>query len=140
MKERAKELYLQGYVCAESIVKAAADEGRVPEEYVKRASGFARGMSSGCVCGALAGAQLIIGATYGRTGTDQDPSECAAKAKALIDEFKKNYKVTCCRALGGKLEPDSPERKQQCSQIVEHAAGILEGILAQNPPNQPIPN
>lgn len=136
MKERAKELYFEGYVCAESIVKAAAEEGHVPAEYVKLATGFGQGMLSGCVCGALAGAQIVIGANCGRTSADQEPWECAEKSKALVDEFKKKYKVTCCRALGGKLERNSPEQKQNCSQIVEYVAEILDGILTQTPNNQ----
>ena len=133
MKERAKELYFEGYVCAESIVKAAAEEGRVPEEYIKVATGFGHGMLSGCVCGAVTGAQMIIGATYGRTTADQDRMVCAEMSKALVDEFKKTYKVTCCRALGGKLKRESPEQKEKCSQIIEHVAGILDGLLAENP-------
>ena len=133
MKERAKELYLEGFVCAESIVKAAAEEGRVPEEYIKVATGFGHGMSSGCICGAVAGAQMVIGATYGRTTADQDRTECTEKSKYLVDEFKKTYKVTCCRALGGKLIRDTPEQKEKCSQIIEHVAGILDGLLSENP-------
>ena len=133
MKERAKELYFEGYVCAESILKAAAEEGRVPEEYVRLATGFGQGMVSGCVCGALAGAQMVIGATHGRTDAGQDPTVCAEKAQFLVDQFKKTYRVTCCRALGGKLERGSPEQKQACSEIVEHVAGILDGLLAENP-------
>ena len=136
MKERAKDLYFEGYVCAESIVKAAAEEGRIPQEYVKLATGFGQGMLSGCVCGALAGAQLVIGANCGRTSADEDPWECAEKSKAFVDQFKKRYKVTCCRALGGKLERNSPEQKQTCSQIVEYVAGILDELLKQTPSNQ----
>ena len=133
MKARAKELYFEGYVCAESILKAAAEEGRVPEEYVRLATGFGQGMVSGCVCGALAGGQMVIGATYGRTDADQDPMVCAEKAKSLVDEFKKTYRITCCRALGGKLERGSSEQKQVCSEIVEHVAGILDGLLPESP-------
>jgi C_GCAxxG_C_C family probable redox protein len=144
LKERAKELYFDGYVCAESIVMAAAEEGRVPEEYVRLATGFGQGMVSGCVCGALAGAQMVIGAIYGRTTANQDPTACAEKAKSLVDEFKKTYRVTCCRALGGKLERGSPEQKEACSGIVEHVAGILDGLLAETPeqttPPRPLPS
>ena len=133
MKERAKELYFEGYVCAESIVKAAAEEGRVPQETIRLATGFGHGMVSGCICGAVAGAQMVIGATYGRTSADQDPMVCAEKSKYLVDEFKKTYKVTCCRALGGKLVRDTPEQKEKCSQIIGHVAGILDGLLAEDP-------
>ena len=117
MKERAKELYFEGYVCAELIVKAAAEEGRVPEEYIKVATGFGHGMLSGCVCGAVTGAQMIIGATYGRTTADQDRMVCAEMSKALVDEFKKTYKVTCCRALGGKLKRSRPNRRRNARRL-----------------------
>lgn len=129
MKQRAKEFYSDGYACAEAIVKAAAEEGHVPAEVVKLSSGFARGMSSGCLCGALAGAQLVIGAKFGRTSCAEDPAGCAERSKRLMDEFKGKYKMTCCRGLGGKLPTGSPERKELCTKIVGDVADILDGIL-----------
>jgi C_GCAxxG_C_C family probable redox protein len=134
MKQRAEELYGEGYACAESIVKAAAEKGHIPAEFVKLSSGYARGMSSGCLCGALAGAQLVIGAQFGRSSSDEDLAQCAIRSKQLIDEFKGKYKLTCCRGLGGKLPPDAPERKELCARIVGDVAEILGGILDRKQP------
>ena len=131
MKQRAKELYVEGYACAESIVKGGGRRRAYSADFVKLSSGFARGMSSGCLCGALAGAQLVIGAKFGRNSSAEDLLPCAERSKRLIDEFKGKYKLTCCRGLGGKLPPESPERKETCAKIVSDVADILDGILGE---------
>lgn len=129
MKARATALYLSGHVCGESIVKAAAEEGHLPADHVRLATGFGQGMLSGCVCGALAGAQIVLGARFGRLTTDEDPLPCGTRAMELVERFKAEYKVTCCRALSGKLDRNAPERVQKCAGIVGHVAGILEDML-----------
>lgn len=130
MKKLARDFYQQNYACSEAVVKAAAAKGLIPEDCARFATGFGRGMSSGCLCGAIAGAQMVIGAVHGRTGNDQDAITCQAKAQLLITEFKKQYRVTCCRVLSGKLPADSPERKARCTGIVGDVAEILERIVA----------
>lgn len=130
MKKLAKDFYSQGYSCSESVLKAAAEKGLIPEEYIKLSTAFSGGMSSGCLCGALAGSQLVISYNHGRTNSNEDSSECRAKAKEFIENFKEKHKFTCCKALSGKYDFGSPERKQNCMIIVEDAAEILENIAS----------
>ena len=129
MNKSAKEFYTQGYSCSEAILKAAAQKGYLPEELVKLSTAFSGGMSSGCLCGALAGAQLVISSNFGRKELNEDSSECRTKAKLFIENFKEKNKFTCCNALSRKYEFGSLERKQNCANLVEDAAEILEQIV-----------
>ena len=60
MKEKAIENYKNGYSCSESVVKAAIDSRLCDESLLACATPFSAGMSSGCLCGAVAGAQLVL--------------------------------------------------------------------------------
>jgi len=129
MEKLAKDFFNNGYSCSESILKAAASEGHLSEEMVKLATVFSGGMSSGCLCGALAGAQLVISSKFGRCDSSESPVECKAKAKDLLETFKETHKFTCCKALSGKYEFSSPERRKNCATLVEDAAKILDKII-----------
>lgn len=129
MEKKAKDFYEKGYSCSESVLKAAAAEGILPEEMVKMATVFSGGMSSGCLCGAIAGAQLVISYNLGRTDIDENPMECKAKAKEFLETFKEKHKFTCCKALSGKYDFNSPERKQNCTLLVEDCAKILSEMI-----------
>lgn len=131
MKKLAKNFYGQGYSCSEAILKAAAEKRLIPEEYIKLSTAFSGGMSSGCLCGALAGSQLVISYNHGRTTANEDSSECRAKAKEFIENFKAKNKFTCCKALSGKYDFGSAERKQNCMLLVEDAAEILENLITE---------
>lgn len=129
MKTLAKDFYMQGYSCSESIIKAASVKGIVHEDLIKIATAFSGGMSSGCLCGAVAGAQIVLSSLKGRTSNSNDSSECRALAKEFIDEFKAKNKFTCCKVLTRNLESGSPERKANCARLVEDAAGILDELV-----------
>ena len=128
MKEKAVEYYINhGYSCSESVVRAAIDEGLCDESVLACATSFSGGMSSGCLCGAVAGAQLVIGYNYGRGNAKGNPVEARLKAKAFVDEFKSRNKVTCCKALRAGLE--GMDRKLHCSKLVADASEILEQLV-----------
>lgn len=127
MKEKAVEYYLnKGYSCSESIVQAAIDEGLCDESLLSCATSFSGGMSSGCVCGAVAGAQLVLGYNFGRGNSKGNEVLARAKAKEFVEEFRNRNKVTCCRVLTAGLE--GSQRKQHCSKMVSDAAEILEQL------------
>ena len=128
MKEKASNYYKQGYSCSESVVKAAIDEGLCDKSLLAISTVFSGGMSSGCLCGAVAGAQMVLGANFGKENSSGNPESARAKAKEFIDEFKKNHKATCCKVLTAGLEFGSPERKQNCTCLVEECAEILENM------------
>lgn len=129
MKEKASNYYQQGYSCSESVVQAAVDAGLCDKSLLAVATSFSGGMSSGCLCGAIAGAQLVLGCNFGKGNLKGNPELARVKAKEFVDEFKKNHKATCCKVLTAGLEFGSPERKQNCCSLVAECAGILEDIF-----------
>jgi C_GCAxxG_C_C family probable redox protein len=129
MKNNASNYYKQGYSCSESVVQAAIDAGLCDKSLLAIASSFSGGMSSGCLCGAVAGAQLVLGCNFGKENSKNNPEIARAKAKEFIDEFKKNHKATCCKVLTAGLAVGSPERKHNCTSLVEECAVILEDLV-----------
>lgn len=128
MKEKAIEYYLtKGHSCSESVVMAAIDAGLCDKSLLSCATSFSGGMLSGCLCGAIAGAQMVIGYNFGRENSKGNEVVAKAKAKEFIDEFKKRNKATCCRVLSAGLE--GMERKQHCSKMVSDAVEILEQLV-----------
>lgn len=120
MKQKALEYFVNGGCsCSESIVKAAIEQGLCPKEFFPAATAFSGGMSSGCVCGTVASAQMISGFN--------NPVDARANAKFIVDEFKKRNKVTCCRILAKGLQ--GAERKQHCSKFVADVCEILEDVI-----------
>ena len=128
MKEKAIEYFKSGYSCSESIIKAGAEAGLCPEELLSVATAFSGGMSSGCVCGALASAQLINGYNFGRENSKGNETIARQNASAIVEEFKKRNKVTCCKVLSAGLQ--GMARKEKCSKYVADACEILEGIMS----------
>lgn len=125
----AVEYFQSGYSCSESMIKWAIDEGLVPENLLSVATSFSGGMGVGCLCGAVAGAQMIIGAQYGRDNIYQNEVNARAKAKEFIQKFMETHKATCCRVLTRGLEMASPERKAHCSNMVNDCQKIVENLL-----------
>ena len=77
---------------------------------------------SGCLCGAIAGSQMVIGYIHGRGKTEK----ARALAKEFIEEFKKTHKATCCRVLSAGFDFHSPERKSHCTNMVYDCAKFYE--------------
>ena len=130
MKELALKYFMEGYSCSESIVKAAADKGYISNEAVGIATSFSGGMGVRCLCGAVAGAQMVIGAMFGRNDVDRDGKKARALAKEFYEKFTQKYKVTCCKVLSsGFSDFHSPERRLHCTNMVKDCAEILQSIL-----------
>ena len=127
MKEKAIEYFKSGCSCSESIIKAAIEEGICPKEFLSIATAFSGGMSSGCVCGTVAAAQMINGYHFGRENIFGNEVIARQNAKAIVDEFKKRNKVTCCRVLSGGLE--GPARKERCAKYVADVCEIIEDLI-----------
>lgn len=131
MKEKAVSYYKQGYSCSESVINAAIDAGLCDKSLLAVATAFSGGMSSGCLCGAVAGAQMVLGANYGKQNSKNNEETARAKAKEYLEKFKEKRKATCCRVLTSGLEFGSVERKQNCTNIVAECAQLLEDMVGQ---------
>ena len=126
---RAAEYFQNGFSCSESLIKWAIDEDLVSEELLSVATPFSGGMGSGCLCGAIAGAQMIIGFQYGRDNKHGNEVLARAKAKEFIKRFTETHKATCCRVLTRGLDMASVERKAHCTNMVNDCQILVEDIL-----------
>lgn len=119
----------EGYSCSESIAKAAVEIGLAKEEIISIATSFSGGMGSGCLCGAVAGAQMIIGLMHGKN----KDNKARALAKEFYQRFTQKHKVTCCKILTKDFKDfHSQERKQHCANMVFECSKILDEILEEN--------
>ena len=129
MKEKAVNYYKNGYSCSESIIQAAIDEGLCDKNLLSVSTAFSGGMSSGCLCGAVAGAQMVLGSNFGKRNSQNNEESARIKAKEFIEEFKKKRKATCCKVLTAGLEFGSSERKQNCASLVQECSEILANLV-----------
>ncbi len=124
--ELAPKYFKEGYSCSESFSRAAVEMGLAKDDLVSIATSFSGGMSSRCLCGAVAGAQMIIGLLHGKNQDDR----ARALAKEFYTRFTQNRKVTCCKVLTAQFKDfHSPERKNHCVEIVKESAKILDEML-----------
>ncbi|OCN03085.1 hypothetical protein A7X67_04150 [Clostridium sp. W14A] len=146
-RERAVELFRQGYNCSQSVFAAYCEElGLDLPSALKLSSSFGGGMGRlREVCGAVTGMFLAAGLKEGYT----DPSDPVAKAKhyeriqALAKRFEeKNGSIICRELLGLSVKHDSPTpearteqyyMKRPCSELVGIAAQILDEMFASEP-------
>ncbi|MBR1453425.1 MAG: C_GCAxxG_C_C family protein [Lachnospiraceae bacterium] len=129
----AMELFHKGFTCAETLMYTLNKylNLELDEKTFSMSSGFPWGLGGGgCICGALAGASMIIGTRYGRMSYDETRSDkCFPINKELHDEFKKACGGTCCRVLMKGLDRDDPKRKENCSNYVKNALKITVELL-----------
>ena len=136
---RAKELFLQGYNCSQSVVGAFAEElGMDFATAMRLSSSFGGGMGRlREVCGAVTGMFIVAGLTYGYSdpAADQGKKEHYQLIQSLAMQFKKENESIICRELlglpAGADEPEPEKRTPQyyqarpCEQLVEYGAGLI---------------
>lgn len=138
--EKAKELFLKGYNCAQAVFVAFSDvTGLTEEQAFLVSTSFGGGMGhTGEACGAVTGMYMAIGAILGY----KDYTDAEAKKnhydliKKLSDEFKAEFGETRCPELMAKLGngeynlPDAEDyQKRPCLIFVEKAAEMVEKYL-----------
>lgn len=143
--ERARDLFLAGYNCSQSVAAAFAPEMGLEEKTVLRmASAFGGGMGGmRMTCGAVSGMCMAFGAIAGYD--DQDDPEAKqhlyARMRRLCEQFLMEYQTMNCRELlekngvEAKAEPSprTPEyyRTRPCARYVECCAGLLADALGE---------
>ena len=63
---KAVDYFLNGNSCSEAIILEASDNGLCSKDLISVATSFSGGIGSGCLCGAVAGAVMVIGELYGK--------------------------------------------------------------------------
>ena len=138
----AKEYFLKGYNCAQSVVMAFHDlTGLSESESARLASSFGGGLGRMReVCGTVSGMAIVAGILYGY----DDPKVPGASQKhyALVQELagkfrEANGSIICRELLGDRSqvtstpEPRTAEyyKKRPCPELVEMAAEILDAYI-----------
>lgn len=129
---KAVEYFLNGNSCSESIILGAIDKGWCDKDLLSVATAFSGGIGSGCLCGAISGANMIIGNLFGKENKYGNPTIARQLSKEFMDKFKETHKATCCRVLSRGTEAGTPERKQHCSSFVEFCFNTLEEIISKS--------
>ncbi len=146
-KQKARELFLQGFNCSQSVFAAFCDRFDIDENTAKKISA---GLGGGVgrqreVCGAVSGAAMVIGSIT--AATDGDDEQKKMKNYELVREFCEKFtqmhSSIICRDLleiaADKKESAKPDsrtddyyRDRPCLKIVEDAAEILMQMIEEN--------
>ena len=131
-----------GYNCAQAVSTTYGLQYGVPEETIARmASPFGGGIArTDNICGAVAGAVMVLGLKYG----PKNASETDAKKKAgamtneFIQEHTRRYGAVSCTGLLGYNMSVPGERDEavannafsKCGDVVMNTSKLLEEFLA----------
>lgn len=98
---------------------------------LKIATAFGAGLGgSECLCGSLSGAVMVLSALKSLTNSKQTVDDVFAQTERLHDDFRKQFKGTCCRVLTKELDWRTPQHHEYCARYVRGAAEILNELLA----------
>lgn len=142
-RERAMELFRQGYNCSQAVVAAFCEETEMDfETALKISSSFGGGMGRlREVCGAVSGMFMVAGIKYGYTDPKdrQSKSEHYKLIQDMAENFIKLHRSVICRDLLGQKEKGKghvPEerteeyyKRRPCVELVGDAAEIMYEII-----------
>ncbi len=140
--DEAVALFQQGFTCSQAVLSVFADDFGLDRDLALRISqGFGAGIAyRGDMCGALAGAIMVIGLRPGRIRAD----DTAAKEKtyAVVNEFLREFEtshgsVTCTGLLGYNLsDPQQVAEVKKnkvvmarCPALVRDAVRLVEKVV-----------
>ena len=141
---RARELFLGGYNCSQSVFAAFAEDIGMDEGLALRVASALGGGIAGTrqTCGALSGMLLALGALRGSAQAPDQPTKKALydSGRALMERFGQAYGAANCGELlkrNGILPQPDPAirdaayyRKRLCATYIEGAVRLLEDALA----------
>ena len=96
--DKAKELFLQGYNCAQAVALAYDDMLDIPFEQIARMiSGFGGGIGRMReVCGSVSGAVFVISSLYGYTDPkDFDTKKELFRYSGILQGISKRKRFNC---------------------------------------------
>ena len=138
--ETAKELFLEGYNCSQSVAAAYADAFGIDREIMLRMSAsFGAGIGRmRKTCGAVCGMFIIAGLKTGATvGADQEGKRKKYEiVRAMADAFReRNQSITCMTLLGLRKAEKSARpsdrtpdyyKSRPCLKMILDACDIVE--------------
>lgn len=132
VSELAVNYYRGGLYCSEAILRAFNEIYGLglPDNALKIATGFGAGLSrSGCMCGTVAAAAMVLGLAAGRNKTYESESPVFRSVNKLHERFKNEHKALCCRVLTGTVVWGSSGHRKQCERLIYNTADWTEEIL-----------
>lgn len=143
--EKARDLFLKGYSCSQSVFLAYCDLTGIDEKTAALlASSFGGGMGRMReVCGAVSGMLMAAGMLYGYDSPNAAGEKAAhyARVQELARRFKARNASIICRDILGKIAEDKsfiPQERTEkyystrpCAKMVYDAAEILEQYIAE---------
>ena len=144
-REKAIELFTNGYNCAQAVLCAYCDVTGLDGETARRlASSFGGGMGKlREACGAVTGGFAVLGLVYGGYDVNDNAakSEHYARVRALGEAFKEKYGTINCEQLlvgiANAKGKDPAERNEEyyrvrpCARCVGEVCELLDGMLDQ---------
>ena len=143
--ERAVDLFVEGYNCAQAVAAAFGDLTGLEEKTAARmASCFGGGMGRMReVCGAVSGMLLVAGLLYGYDDpkATTEKRELYAQVQAMAGQFREELGSIVCRDLlkNPPSDPNPTPRTEQfykdrpCARMVATAARILDEFIESHP-------
>ena len=143
--ERAVELFVEGYNCAQAVAAAFGDLTGLDEKTAARmASCFGGGMGRMReVCGAVSGMLMVAGVLYGYDDpkATREKRELYAQVQAMAGQFREELGSIVCRDLlkNPPSDPNPTPRTEQfykdrpCARMVATAARIMDEFIEQHP-------
>ena len=143
--EKAAQLFLQGYNCAQAVAVAFCDvTGLEPDFAAKMASSFGGGMGRlREVCGAVSGMLMVAGLLYGydSPGEDSVKKEHYQLVQKLAGQFREEIGSIVCREIlkNPPTDPTPTPRTAEfysnrpCVRMVIQAAEVLDRYLTDHP-------
>lgn len=141
--DKAKELFLSGYNCAQAVLMAFSDiTGFDEKTSAMLASGFGGGMGRMReVCGTVSAMFMVVGTAngYDDPKDNENKKRTYAMIQELSGEFKKQNGSIICKELLGLQKPEGthiPEqrtaeyyKKRPCAELVKISTEITEKYL-----------
>ncbi len=141
--DKAKQLFLSGYNCAQAVLMAFSDMTGFDEKTsAMLASGFGGGMGRMReVCGTVSAMFMIVGIVngYDDPKDNENKKRTYAMIQQLAGEFKEINGSIICKELLGLEKPEGthiPEqrtaeyyKKRPCAELVKISAEITEKYL-----------
>lgn len=132
-QDDARYVFTHGFACSESVIYALNKhfEMNLSEDAIAMSSGFPWGLGgAGCICGAVAGATMILGSIFGRRKIGDDCIQrCFELTKEMHDRFTAEFEAVCCGRLIEGMERNSDKRKLKCIKQVECVIQITAQII-----------
>lgn len=127
--KRARELFLSGLNCAESLLIAGMELQGIEGDWFPRiASGLGAGICrTGMVCGSVSGAVLVLGMATGRDDASVKPYELYGAGNELVGDFTDRFGSTSCgKLLGVDLsDPDELEAARESGLFMERCPSFV---------------